>query len=548
MIIDSQHLASSALAGVDVCIVGAGAAGLTLACELEGGGLRIVLLEAGGLRPERQAPDFQCGSALPPHPDPSQYRRSAFGGTTSLWGGRCVALDPIDFERREYVSHSGWPMPFGELARYYPRALSYCDAGAFDFTVAGSLARPSATIEGFDSQGQVLADRIERYSLPTDFGRRYRQRIARSANVTAVLHAHCVRLSRRAGADAIESVEIIDRAGRSRQLRPRVVVLAAGGIEVPRLLLASAPEGGGLGNRDDLVGRFYSCHFESICGRLFANGARVAFDFERTTDGVYCRRQLSFSDTMQRRHQLLNMVFRLHFTEYSDPGHGSSVMSAIYLAKSLLPAEYRAILHHGTGPAQPVPVLPHLGNVLRGLPQLLSFGRDWLFRMRLAHRKIPYTLVRNSDGSFPVEFNCEQTPCAANRVSLTQAEDRHGLKRVQVTWRLQPGDAESAHRGFLLLREAIQRGSRCRLDFDAEQLRAQLQAAAPVGGHHIGTARMASTPRGGVVGPDCEVFGIPNLFIAGSAVFPTSGYANPTLTIVALAVRLAAHLKRQLAG
>ncbi len=547
MIISSRDLASSALEGVDLCIVGAGAAGIALACELDGCALKVVVLEAGGFRPEVSTLEFQRGTASPPHPDLTQYRRSAFGGTTSLWGGRCVALDPIDLEAREYVPHSGWPISFAELAQYYPRALNYCDAGKFDFTVAGSLSQPTATIEGFKSDGTVLADHIERYSLPTDFGERYRKRIAESANVTAVLRARCVRLHKRLGDDAIESLEFIDRAGRRRRLRARAVVLAAGGIEVPRLLLASEPEGIGLGNLNGLVGRFYSCHFETACARLFANGMRVAFDFEKTTDGVYCRRQLRLSESTQRQHKLLNMVFRLHFTEYSDPAHGSSVMSAIYLAKSMLPTEYRSILQHGRRTAGPVAVFPHVRNVLGGLPQLCKFGADWLFKMRLAQRKIPYTLIRNSDGSFPVEFNGEQTPCESNQVLLLQDEDPHGMKRVQVNWRLQRDDTESAHRAFVLLRKSINTGSRCRLEFNDEQLLDQLRAAPPVGGHHMGTARMASTPRRGVVGPDCAVFALPNLFIASSAVFSTSGYANPTLTIVALAVRLARHLTRELA-
>jgi choline dehydrogenase-like flavoprotein len=547
LIISSRDLASSALESVDVCIVGAGAAGITLACEFDGCALKVVVLEAGGFKPEVSALDFQRGTARPPHPDLTQFRRSAFGGTTSLWGGRCVALDPIDLEAREYVPRSGWPISFAELAQYYPRALAYCDAGEFDFTVAGSLTQPSATIEGFNPDGTVLTDHIERYSLPTDFGERYRKRIAQSANVTAVLHARCVRLHKQQGDDAIEALEFIDRAGRRRRLRARAVVLAAGGIEVPRLLLASEPEGAGLGNRNDLVGRFYSCHFETTCARLLSNGARVAFDFEKTTDGVFCRRQLQLSESAQRQHGLLNMVFRLHFTEYSDPAHGSSVMSTIYLAKSMLPAEYRSILQHGKPPGGSVPVLPHVRNVLAGLPQLVKFGANWLFKMRLAQRKIPYTLVRNSDGSFPVEFNSEQSPSESNRVLLMQEEDPHGMKRAQVNWRLQRGDAESAQRGFVLLRKSINSGSRCRLEFDDEQLLDQLRAAPPVGGHHMGTARMGSTPRSGVVDANCAVFGLPNLYVASSAVFPTSGYANPTLTIVAIAVRLAGHIKRELA-
>lgn len=392
----------------------------------------------------------------------------------------------------------------------------------------------------------MLADRIERYSLPTDFGKRYRRQIEQSPNVTAILHARCVKLCKRPGDDAIESVQFVDREGVHRRMVSRVVVVATGGIEVPRLLMNSDPEGNGLGNRGDLLGHFYSCHFENTCGRLISNGAPVAFDFEKTLDGIYCRRQLRFSEASQRRNELLNMVFRLHFPEYSDSRHGSSIMSAIYLAKSALPAEYRSILQHNRQPTASPPTLPHVLNVLSGLPQLFRFAGDWLFNIKLARRKLPYTLVPNADGSFPLEFNSEQTPVASNRVSITHDQDRDGLRRVHVAWRICERDIESAYRGFVLLRDSINSGSVCRLEFDEQRLRDRISRSAPLGGHHMGTARMASTAQGGVVGPDCAVFGLPNLFIASSAVFPTSGYANPTLTIVALAVRLAKHIRQSL--
>ena len=547
MITSSVDLSESQLHDLDVCIIGAGAAGIALACELDGSGLNVILLEAGGLRPDVNSTDYYRGTATEPHPDPIQYRRAAFGGTTSLWGGRCVALDPIDFEQRDYVPDSGWPISYAEVARYYPRALMYCDSGKFDFTIGGALKRARPTISGFDGHG-VITDRIERYSLPTNFGKRYRRQIAQSANVTAVLYARCLKLHKRAGGDTIESVEFIDRARGIRRVAARVVVLATGGIEVPRLLMNSDREGPGLGNVHDLLGRFYSCHFENTCGRLASNGASVAFGFEKTTDGIYCRRQLQFSDSAQRQHRLLNMAFRLHFPEYSDASHGSSVMSAIYLAKAALPAEYRAILQHGKQSSASASVLPHVHNVATGLPQLFKFAGDWLFRMRFARRKLPYTLVPNADGSFPLEFNSEQTPAPSNRVSITQDVDRHGMKRVHVAWRLSQNDVDSACRGFMLLREAINSSGVCRLEFDEGRLRDCISHSPPLGGHHIGTARMANTARTGVVGPDCAVFGLSNLFIASSAVFPTSGHANPTLTIVALALRVAQHIKMKFAA
>lgn len=529
-----------------ICIVGAGAAGITLACELDGHDVSVILLEAGGLKTDAALVDDYHGSATAPHPAPSQFRRAAFGGTTSLWGGRCVAFDPIDFERRDYIARSGWPIAYDELARHYPQALSYCDAGHFDFTVSGSLARPTPTIAGFHGGGVILDDCIERYSLPTDFGKRYRQRIERSTNVTALLHARCLQLLKRSGEDRIEAVEFVDQAGRRRRVYAKVFILAAGGIEVPRLLMSSDSQGGGLGNRNDLLGRFYSCHFENIYGRLVPNGAAVAFKFERTVDGVYCRRQLRFSAPAQREHRLLNTAFRLHFPDYSDATHGSSVMSMIYLAKSSLLPEYRAILQHNANNTAPSAVLPHLRNVMSDLPQLCKFSFDWMFRMRLAQRKLPYTLVPNADGSYPLEFNCEQTPLESNRVTLSHETDRHGLRRVHVAWQVCDSDLQAARRAFLVLGAVINRSDACRLEFDQDSLQDRISRSPPLGGHHIGTARMAATEREGVVDTHCAVFGLPNLYIASSAVFPTSSYANPTLTIVALAIRLASHLKATL--
>lgn len=527
----------------DICIVGAGAAGIALACELDGSGVKIIVLEAGGLKPVGAEVDSYRGVATAPHPDPTQFRRMAFGGTTSLWGGRCIPLDPLDFERRTYVSNSGWPIRYEELAKYYPRALDYCDAGRFDFTATGSLKAPTPTIEGFDGGGEVLTDLIERYSLPTDFGKKFRDQLMRSRDVTVLLQARCTRLQTAAGADVIEFVEYMDKAGKVRRVSARAVVLASGGIEVPRLLMDSDREGRGLGNHHDLLGRFYSCHFETIYGRLIANGASVAFGFEKTSDGIYCRRRMQFSEGFMARHELPNMVFRLHFPDYSDPTHGSSVMSAIYLAKSLLPAEYRTILQHNKTAEDSHVNLTHLRNLFTGLPQLLEFAGDWIFRIKLARRRLPYTLVPNADGSYPLEFNCEQTPEPSNRITLSDDCDQEGIRCVRVNWRLCDTDIDSACRGFRLLRESIHDRSRSRLEFDDEKLREDIAQSAPLGGHHLGTARMGHSARDGVVDKDCCVFGIQNLFIASSAVFPTSGYANPTLTIVALALRLAAHLK-----
>ena len=548
LILSSQDLAGDLTSDVTVCIIGSGAAGITLACELDGCNFKVLLLEAGNLSPDPRTQDYYRGTATSPHPPPDEYRRVAFGGTTGIWGGRCVPLDPIDFERRDYIANSGWPIAYQEVADHYARALEYCDAGAFEFTAQGSVDHAAATISDLRGNSVLRSDLIERYSLPTNFGVRYRAKLSASRNVVALLEARCVALRRNPGEDTVSSVEIALKSGERRTIRPALVVVAAGGIESTRLLMASDPNGTGVGNRHDLLGRFYACHIQGTFGRLVPNGAAVVFDFERTRDGVYCRRQLQFSPAAQRQHQLRNTVFRLHFPEYSDASHGSAAMSTIYLAKSFLIAEYRNILQHGDPFAHVSPRAQHLRNVLLGLPQLARFASDWLFRRQLARRKLPYTLIANQDGSFPLEFNCEQTPLESSRVSLAADTDVHGMRRVNVDWRRSNDDIAAVQSAFRLLRDTLSANSHCRVEFDDAAAERQLNAAAPTGGHHLGTARMASSARGGVVDGNCAVFDAPNVYVASSAVFPTGSHANPTLTIVALALRLAQHLKKRATG
>ena len=543
MLIHSSDLGDQTVADVRVCIIGAGAAGITLACELDGCGHKVLLLEAGGLRPTAATQDYYVGAANPPHPKSSEWRRVVFGGTTSVWGGRCVPFDPIDFEPRAYVTNSGWPISYGEIARYYPHALQYCDAGEFDFTATGSIDHGVPTVSGWTPDGVVDNDLIERYSPPTRFGKRYRSALRASRNVTVILGARCTGLSKAAGDDRIEGVEVVLQSGKRRVIRADIVVMAMGGIETARMLLASDRNGSGFGNRTDRVGRFYACHLGTVVGKFVPLHGKVAFDFEKTRDGMYCRRKFQFTPAAQQAHRLLNTAFRLHFPAYSDAAHKSSVMSAIYLAKSMLIPEYRNILEYNAEHlAVKSPSRQHWRNVAMGIPQVLRFGLDWAFRIHLARREMPYPLVESQNGSYPLEFNCEQTPMESSRIMLLSDRDRHAIPRVRIDWRRSDEDIASIHRGFVVLREALSRTGVCRLEFDDDKLRERLASAAPVWSHHLGTARMAVSPRNGVVDANCAIFDLPNVYVASSAVFPTGSHANPTLTIVALSLRMAAHL------
>ena len=546
MIVSSEALPDHAPVRADVCIIGAGAAGITLACELSKCQLSIVLLEAAGTG-RWTSQDPYGGTSEGAHPSPLSFRRRAFGGSTTIWGGRCVPYDPIDFERRDYVARSGWPIGYDDVARYYPAALDYCDAGAFEFRTIEALPGARPTIPGGFSDDEILTDRIERYSLPTDFGARYRKRLESRRNMTVITNAHVTRLEKDEAGDRIAAVKFFRRDSRVGRVEATVFVLATGGIETPRVLLASDPCGIGFGNNSDCVGRYYNCHLENVVGVVRPKGPGLVFDFEITRDGVYCRRKFQVNSAAQQRERLLNIAFRLHYPDVSDPDHKSAVLSAVYLAKRTVIPEYRRILQHGnTDSTRGDTLVAHLSNVVVGLPQLLAFSADWLKRRVLARRKLPYVLVANPDGSFPIEFNSEQSPLADSRIVLGEQRDRWGMQRVHIRWRICDDDIQSVCRAYGLLKRRLDASGRCTVEFDEVALRSRVSSSRPIGGHHIGTARMAGSRSNGVVDSDCAVFDLPNLFVAGSAIFPTSSHANPTLTIVAMSIRLASHLRTTL--
>jgi choline dehydrogenase-like flavoprotein len=552
MILDALTLAPDAVLEADLCIVGGGAAGLTIARALEGSGLSVLLLEGGGRKFDAAAQDGLQGEVAPgsPHSPPNMYRRRMLGGATAIWGGRCVPLDPIDLEQRDWVPRSGWPISWDDLAAWYPKAQEYCEAGAYEYGAAEALGpKAGQTIDGFDDP-DILSDRIERFSRPTDFGKSSFDILAASAGARIVLNAQALKLVAPDG--PVQVLEAASAPGRAFSVRAKRYVLAGGGLEVPRLLMASdTSRRGGLGNEGGALGRFYMCHAENTLGllRLRPGNRAVALHFETTADGIYVRRKLSISDAAQRREGLLNTAFRLHYPLIADPAHGNGVLSAMYLVKDVILPEYRRklatveIANRARMVRDTRFWLRHAGNVVRGAPGVLGFGQNWLRKRTFASRKLPFVVMASREGAYPFDINAEQIPDPDNRVMLTNQRDAHGMQRLQVDWRIKPQDVDSLARSLRVARAAFARSGTASLEFDDDTLEDAIRASTPVGGHHIGTARMAASARDGVVDADCAVHGVPNLFVASAAVFPTCGHANPTLTIVALALRLADHLK-----
>lgn len=554
MILDVSTLGNGATLEADLCIVGAGAAGIAIALQFLRGPTRVILLEAGRHMHDPATQSLYKGEVADPalHSPVDTYRQRQFGGSTTLWGGRCMPLDSIDFRQRSWMPYSGWPIGPEDLAPWYPKANALCEAGEFDYSantaVPGGM-RPM--IAGF-APGDFSTDRLERFSLPTNFAARYGHRLAASEHVRVLLGANCTQIE--AGAESgpeaaqVKALRVRSLAGQEATIHARHVVLALGGLETPRLLLASRGPGhkAGMGNGHDLVGRFYMCHIAGTSGRLRLNLPRemVQPGYEVAEDGTYIRRRLQVSEAAQERYGIGNAVMRLHFPRIPDPSHGSGILSGLYLARRLLPYEYRKRL---TGSGEGLVVsLRHLKNLMVDPLSATSFAWTMLMRRKFAARKFPSVIVRPPRNVYSLDFHGEQEPNPESRVTLTETRDVLGMPTIRADWRWTAGDVRTAQVSFQLLGDELARWGRGTLKADPAEVAHDMLRDGAYGGHHIGTARMGAKPETGVVDAECRVHGMKNLWIAGAAIFPTSSQANPTLTIVALALRLAERLRRDL--
>ena len=543
MIDDGLELSNGEVLQADVCIVGAGAAGITLAVELAGSGVSVLLLESGGLKPENDTQRLYEGAVANEllHSPLHRYRERRFGGSTTIWGGRCVPLDAIDFEQRDYMPGSGWPIGPVDLQPYYPLANRLCEAGEFEYVSTAAFKRPlRPMIEGFQSE-HFSTDTLERFSCPTNFGARYAQTLRDAPNVRVLLHSNVTTLVFHPNGEAVEALVVRTLAGRSFKVVANQVVLATGGLEIPRLLLSNRDTWSqGVGNEHGMVGRNYMCHIAGTLGTLKQRGAadRVYHSYDISAEGIYCRRRLALTPETQRRLRVGNFVARLHHPRITDPEHRTAVLSALQLAKGLISYEYGKRLH-GDEQMTWRKWMGHLRNVLARPHEVVAFGHHMLRDRFLAARKFPSIIIKSTAGHYSLDFHAEQEPSPSSRVTLAGERDALGLQRLLVDWRYTPADIATVREAVSAFAQDIERSGIGTFEYDPASIELEMSRYGAYGGHHLGTARMGSDPHTSVVDRNCRIHGVRNLYIAGGAVFPTSSQANPTLTIVALSVRLA---------
>jgi len=547
MILEARELSGSQPVRADVCLVGAGAVGIAIALQLSDAGFDVLLLEAGGLKHEASAQSLYRGTVLDPalHNPLEAHRARRFGGTTTIWGGRLVPYDPIDFESRDWIAESGWPIGFDDVAPFYPQANQLCDGGQFDYSVAGTFpGSEREMIRGFHGEA-FSTDTIERFSMPTNFADRYRDRLAAAKNLRVLLHASVMEIQLDDSGQTVASLDVRTDAGTRLQVVAKEFVLGAGGLETVRLMLASnAVHKNGIGNEHDVVGRYYMAHLAGTIGTFApSTGPGAVWNQYEIADGqVYCRRRLALRPEAQRKSRSGNFIARLHHTRISDPSHGSGVLSAFRLGRVAIPERFRTRLQEDVSSWGDL--AHHVGNVIRDIPAIVGFASHMLFKRRLAARKYPSVVIRPRSNRYSLDFHAEQEPNRESQVRLSATErDEFGMPRLEVDWRYTRQDVATIANSVALFAEDVAKSGCGSYRFEPDEVEQEIRRYGAYGGHHLGTTRMGSDPRTSVVDADCRVHGVKNLYVAGGSVFATSSQANPTLTAVALALRLGTHLQ-----
>jgi choline dehydrogenase-like flavoprotein len=522
MIVDARSLGPDASLEADICIVGAGPAGITLALELVETGARILLLESGDEGWSTRGKGLSRGENADPHyPRLEWTRLRMFGGSSWSWRAhdlRARPLDDLDLVARPEIGREGWPVPPSALASHWDRATELCHLSSRGFETSDWEDRDAPSITGDPDLGTAM------YLLgPSDaFTRRLEQFRTRS-DITCVLNATVLELRTDGSRRRVDRLDATSGGGRTLSVRASWFALALGGIENARLLLLSRRDRRhAVGDDHGNVGRYFTEHPHIRTGALIPSRGTPAHTFSlygevERHDG----RAIGFlrlSDQALRREALPASVWALH---PATPELNSDVGRAITDVKATVRTHWRRT------PATASRVATLARHPLRAASTLVG-SHD----VRAGRSEAPeYRLL----GMF------EQEPNPASRVLLGTRRDRYGQPVARLDWRLTDRDLVNIRRTQDVLSAALERAGVGRITQRFGEV--SPQPLLGPGFHHMGTTRMATDPRQGVVDTDCRIHGTTNLFVAGSSIFPTCGASNPTLTLLAVTLRLADHLR-----
>jgi choline dehydrogenase-like flavoprotein len=507
MHVDARTLENHSTIEGDVCVVGSGAAGISFALDWAQTRSKVILLEGGGFAYDDKVQDLYAGKSTGQRYFPLKSARlHYFGGTTGHWSGYCSDFDPIDFEKREWIPHSGWPIRREDLDPYYPGAHTNLDLGPYNFKTSywQSLDK---SLKSILPNEDVVWNKMWQFSPPSRFGKKYKQKIVDSRNIHLYTYANVTNITVDAQGKHVVSVTVKNHAGKEHTVKAKNFVLACCAIQNARILLSSNKQiTPGLGNERGNVGRFFMEHLEIKSGELWLTKPDSLKLYEINFGVTKARAELAISASEQRKHKILN---------------GTCSLTPLEIAKH----------------QKPIIDLWTEEDPRKSLDSL-SAGFD--------DKNIPP--VNPKGQAYEMFTRIEQAPNPDSRITLDMEVDALGMPRAKLHWILTPAEKRSIRQIHEIVGQELGAHGIGRVRL-MEYLRDEKDDSWPSftggGWHHMGTTRMSEDPKDGVVDANCKVHSIDNLYVAGSSCFTTAGAVNPTLTLVALTLRLSDHLKKK---
>jgi choline dehydrogenase-like flavoprotein len=531
MFVDARTVPCGTKMSADLCIIGGGAAGITIALEFLKQRYTVCLLESGGFKRDDTTQALYHGESVGvPYDSLTGCRSRFFGGSTNCWVGWCRPLDRLDFEKRPWIPESGWPFSFEELVPYYQRAQSHLHLDTFDYLPLSWSKRTGFNGSSFlQFASPDVHSVINQLTPETRLAKCYSSVFTSAPHIKILLHANAVELEATSNGRSVKGVRVATLGGATFFVTPRAVVLATGGIENARLLLSSRRvHANGLGNQNDLVGRYFMEHprirslqvkLSPLCDRrLYDHSLAIV---KRRLKLPHLPIAAHLSPTPKRQYEAELSNSRTYFV--------SSSFEELSAAKAAFDSIRKLAKTHRRLPGDDsLPVLAR-----RTFSGIAAFT-DFTLYSALSRR--PYYL----------ETVIEPTPQRDSRVTLSNERDQLGQNRAKLDWRLSEADKRNFANSVNTVRVEMEKQHFMHAvnatPDPSEFWPSEIQWC----WHHIGTTRMHQDPSKGVVDSNGRIHEMSNAFVAGSSVFPTAGSDTPTLTIVALAVRLSRYLQLRL--
>lgn len=516
MIINFNNLDNRVTQLYDICIVGSGAASLAMASQLFDTKIQVLILEAGGeIITDKDQKIYETINKLHPFPGSMDGRFRVFGGSTTKWGAQSLPLEKSDFNVREWIPNSGWPILYDEVAKYYPKVDEFLNLNPLSYHSDIFNLTKKAPLKA-DSK---LTLNFSKWSPQPNIRENFRKKLSSSSNITLIQNANVKSINLAEDLKSVKSLTTVNFEGKEINFLAKKFVLACGGIENARILLASNKQSiKGIGNNNDLVGRYLQDHPNAHIATLYPNNKSAQHYFNYFyKKGTRFLPRFIFSKEFIEENKILNSSAYFSFISATD--------DSFTLAKEL----YRKYRRGNLNRHDLVPFI----KIFKNIPDLFKISYQYFFYKRIY---TPNALIK-------LNLMTESTPNKENRVTLSDEKDELGMPKAIISWEGDDILQKTFKRCSDFIKQYFDENNLGDLVLDNWVNERDWYSHIKDAKHHIGTTRMGRSDQDGVVDSNCKVFNIDNLFIAGSSVFPTSGHSNPTTTIIALSFRLVNHLK-----